>query len=84
MLLSTKEADSKPFQPFTLSITFETEEELGAFSAAMNHTAVVDPIRQTLDLGAIRRAIETQIGRTPNYRNYQNKIHESIVNWSKR
>ena len=50
MKLSTQPLPQpKTFIPFSLTITFETEEELGAFYALFNHSKITNVIKPALN-----------------------------------
>lgn len=66
---------TKSFNPITISITLETEEELNALYVMFNHCYITEaPGMESIDTTAVRESIKKELGHTPDYKGQFNKL----------
>lgn len=67
--MKAKKINEKDFEPVTISITFETEDEAGAFYAIANYNHICDFARSYgVDFSIIRKTLGSEFGKGDYYK----------------
>lgn len=73
--MKAEQISKKDFEPVTISITFETEDEAGAFYAITNYTDICEFAKSHgLELGIIRKALGGKFGKGDYYHKLVGKL----------
>jgi len=81
MKVTTKEAEEmKKFKPFTLNITFESEDEVKTIYALFNHSTLTDFMQRhaSIDDSAIRELLRDTSPETTDYHTFFNDLNRVI------